>query len=737
MNTSNFRVNAPPRIPDPIEPQIERAMTFHQQGKLSDAEEIYKKILETNPIDFDALNMMGLLACQTGRIENGLQYLSKAAAINPHDAALQSNLGNAQLVLRRFGDALDSCDRAVAEDPTLAEAWNNRGIALQELGRLDDALASYDRAIALKPNYAMAFNIRGVILKELLRYDEALSNYDKAISVNPNFAPAHCNRGNLLLLLNRLEAAVSSFDRALRLKADFAEAHYGRASALLQLGQIEEAMGSYKKAIAAKPDFVDAYINLGNIFLKLDLLDDAQTIYSQALAIDPTQIQVQINSIHILRRLGLIEDAVIAYNRVLAIDPGNMEVHRSLLLTLAYHPSLDLETYFAEHRRFEDRFARPHYAEYRPHPNVKDSERRLRIGYLSSDFHKHTVARSLLPILSDHSRNNFEIYIYAEVERPDDVTEAFRMLADGWQSTVGLSDREVADRIRADAVDILVCLAGRFDKNRPLVCAYKPAPIQIGFHDVATSGLSAIDYLISDRVLTPRDGAERFAERLLCLPDFYLAAIPPDVPPILKRAGLPVVFGCLNNPAKISNEVLDLWGQILSKVPDSRLLLRYYGVYGARSLRERIYAALERHGVSSDRIDLPGAQATHSQSLAQYNDIDIALDTFPFSGSTTTFDALIMGVPVVTVPGETMVSRWTASMLTSLGITDLIARSSKDYVDIACSLAANVGRRDQLRNSLRERVSQSPLCDHASRTRHIERFYRAVWRRWCASSPTV
>ena len=727
----------PPRFPDPTQLQFQQAMTLHQQGRFADAEPIYQRILAANPTHFDALHMLGIMACQTGQIEKGVQFLSKAASINPHIAALHSNLGNAQLILRRFADALASCDKAIALDPTSPEAWNNRAIALQELGRLDDALASCDKAIALRPNYATAFNIRGLILKELHRYEDAIATYDKAVAANPDFATAHYNRGNLLLQLNRLEEAVSSFDRAIRLQADFAEAHNGRAVALLQLLQVQEAMESCRKAIAAKPDFADAYVNLGNIFAKLDLLDEAQKSYAQALAINPTLMEAQNNTSLILRRFGLIEDAVAVQNRALTDTPNNMEGHRNLLLTLTYHPTLDIETYFAEHRRFEDRFARPLYAEQRPHANIADPDRRLRIGYLSSDMRNHTVARSMLPILRHRARGDFEIYFYAEVARPDDVTGEVRALADGWRSTVGLSDREVADRVRTDGIDILVCLAGRFDKNRPLVCAYKPAPIQIGFHDVATSGLSSIDYLFSDRVLTPRNTAEQFTERLLCLPHFYLGQIPQDAPPIRPRKQGPIVFGCLNNPAKISSEVLDLWGRILSRIPDSRLLLRYFGAYDAATLRERIHAGLDRHGIEQRRVIFPDAEESHGKSLDQYNAVDIALDTFPFSGSTTTFDALVMGVPVVTLPGQTMVSRWSASMLTSLGMPDLIAHRPQDYVDIACALAADADKRAMLRRTLRERVTRSPLCDHAGRTRQIERYYRAVWRRWCATAATA
>jgi protein O-GlcNAc transferase len=722
-----------PRAPDPMRPQFDQAVALHQQGRLAEAETIYTCIIGVNPVHFDALHMLGIVCFQMGRLEAGIGFVAQAIKIAPNIAEPHSNLANALIMLRRFDEALAECERAIKLNPKLADAWNNRAIALQELGRFEDALHSSDRAIRLSPNNPQIHNIRAVALRELGRRDQALASYDKAIALNAALPHIHYNRANLLRDMNRQEEALVSYDAAIRLKSDLAEVHNARAVVLLNLARPDEALDAARRALALRPNLADAYNNLGNIYSSRNLLVEARKNYAQALSLDPNLALARNNLSNVQRRLGLIDEAIVEHERALALNPNDAEAHRNLLLTLTYHPTLDLERYFAEHRRFEDRFARPHYAAIQPHTNKPDPGRRLRIGYMSSDLRAHTVARSILPIVRDYTRTEFELYFYAEVAAPDVITDEFKSHATGWRSTIGLADEAVAAQMRKDGIDILVCLAGRFDRNRPLVCAYKPAPILVSFHDVATSGLTVMDYLISDRVLTPRRTAERFTERLLCLPAFYLAEPPKDLPPLTQRDNSSIVFGCLNNPAKVSTEVLDLWGRVMAAVPQSRLLLRYFNAYEAAALRARVHAALAHHGVDADRVQYPIAEGPHAKSLEQYAEIDIALDTFPFSGSTTTFDALIMGVPVVTLPGKTMVSRWSAGMLTSLGRTDLIATDADNYVAIAQRLAADQGRRAALRETLRARVLHSPLTDHVRKTRYLERFYRAIWRRWCAA----
>ena len=362
-------------------------------------------------------------------------------------------------------------------------------------------------------------------------------------------------------------------------------------------------------------------------------------------------------------------------------------------------------------------------------------DRRLRIGYLSSDLRGHVVARNMLPIFEHFDRTRFEVFCFADVAEPDFHTSKFQEHSDGWIDIVGLSDQEIAAEIQRRQVDILVILAGHFDGNRLLVAAYKPAPIIISYHDPVTSGLDAIDYLIGDPVLTPRGGREGFAERVIRLPSYYLAhplhAAPPTTPPPCLTEGR-ITFGCFNVPSKISDPVIELWARTLLSVEGATLLLKYRNFYDAPRLRDGVLRRFQECGCPPDRIAFRAAVEDSERHLAGYQNVDIALDPFPFCGSTTTYEALWMGVPVVTLPGETMVGRWSASMLKALGKDAWIAGSSDEYIAIASRLAADYQGLAALRRQLRGEVASSSLCDGSGKARGLARLFRAVWRRHVA-----
>jgi protein O-GlcNAc transferase len=302
---------------------------------------------------------------------------------------------------------------------------------------------------------------------------------------------------------------------------------------------------------------------------------------------------------------------------------------------------------------------------------------------------------------------------------------------EGWRSTVGQSDAQVAEQVMADGIDVLVLLAGRFDRNRPLVASHRAAPVQVSFHDPGTSGVPGMDYLIADPVLVPRRPQERFSERVVRLPWFYIHAPLAEVAigESPSQGTGRVTFGSFNNPAKVSAEVLGLWRRVLEAVPGSVLRVRFKNWFSNAGLRARFEAAL-----GAARVEFETAEAGLEGHLGSYNGIDVGLDPYPFTGSTTTFEALWMGVPVVTLLGESMAGRWSGSMLRAVGLDDLVASSAEDYVRVAAALAGATARRAALRASLRERVRRSPLCDGAGRARQLERLYRALWRRWCRTA---
>jgi predicted O-linked N-acetylglucosamine transferase (SPINDLY family) len=391
---------------------------------------------------------------------------------------------------------------------------------------------------------------------------------------------------------------------------------------------------------------------------------------------------------------------------------------------------------FAEHRRFDASLTSAHDAAPPAFANTRDADRKLRVGWLSADMREHPVMKNLVPLLAHRDRGSFDDFFYAEPALANDIQALLRRGAAGWCPTAGLSDAQVAERIRADGIDILMLLAGHFDRNRPQVAAFRAAPVQVSIFDPATSGLAAMDYLAVDAAMAPVPRRERFTERPLRLPNIYLHPRPADAPepgpPPLLASGR-VTFGCFNNPAKLNDHVLALWARVLAEVPDSRLVLRYFNQFQSPVLRRRVDGIMARHGVDASRIDMGGADTPAAGHLQHYAAIDVALDPFPFTGSTTTFEALWMGVPVVSLVGQTVVARWTYAMLRQVELGDLAAATPDGYVAIAARLAADRDRLVLLRRELRATVAASMLCDARRTTRHLERAQRAMWRKWCSS----
>ncbi len=434
-----------------------------------------------------------------------------------------------------------------------------------------------------------------------------------------------------------------------------------------------------------------------------------------------------------LRDLGQADAAVAAYRRCLALRPDHAEARRNLLVAILYATEISSAERFAEHLAFGRNLeCLAPVADV--HLCTPEPERPLNIGYLSSNFVNHPVGRAIRPLFENRDHSAFKVHCYAEVDAPDALSAELRGLADGWRCTVGRSDAEVARMILSDRIDILICLAGHLDRNRMSVCAHRPAPIQVSYHDASTSGLAAMDYLLADRFLVPRHGPERFTERVVRLPSLIFVPPPADAPsPNRRPAGAAVVFGGFNAPAKTSAETLDLWAGILRRVDGASLLLKWRDAYGDPDLQRELYRFFSARGIAADRLDLRGG--TEGNPLAVYHDVDITLDPHPISGSTVSFESLWMGVPVITWPGDTMIGRWTAAMLPFLGLGHLVTGSGDDTIAQAAALAAQPDIRARLRESLRGCVGRSALCDGVARTRQIERLFRAFWRRWCELRP--
>lgn len=429
------------------------------------------------------------------------------------------------------------------------------------------------------------------------------------------------------------------------------------------------------------------------------------------------------------RDIGRIDDAIPAYREAIQLAPGNIAAHRDFLLAIQFSLQWSSEQRFAEHKRFWSVHA-PGIVQSGGHINPPDRQKRLRIGYLSCHFSNHPVGRNLAPVIHERNHDEFEAVCFCE-GTPDAFGRSLLTAADVWHQTGDKSDTEIATLITRENIDILVVVAGHLDRSRLLAAASKPAPVQISYHDAATSGLDGMDYLFTDRHLSPRHGSELFTERLLRLPSLVYMAPPANAPPLVcaPRHAVAPVFGCFNAPAKLADAAVACWTKILMAVPQARLLLRHRNSFLERDCRDRLLGIMTAGGVTPDRIEFRGEPEDHPLTI--YGEIDATLDPFPFSGSTSSFESLFMGVPVVTQVGACMTGRWSTAILASLGLNAWIADSEAEYVAIASRLGAAGVQDNAARLRLHRQVVASPLCDSGRKVAQIERMYRAVWARWC------
>lgn len=498
-----------------------------------------------------------------------------------------------------------------------------------------------------------------------------------------------------------------------------------------QAGAADRAAASYKRALEIEPRSAPTYLNLGAVYSAMQRYDDAIAAYRKSIALNPNNPEAYNNLGMDLERTGLLDEAAEQLRRAVALNPNFHVAYHKLLFLLSYYCLCSTEQLLEAHRQWDAIHGeRGRHLQF-SHARQGDPDKRLRIGYVSPDFRRHPVSTFIEPLLAMHHRANVEVYCYAEVFEPDEGTRRLQTLADQWRATVHLGDEQVARMIHDDRIDILIDLAGHTAYNRLAVFTYKSAPIQATYLGYcATTGLSTMDYWITDEVLHPEGARECAAETIYRLPRCWLAYQPPaGAPEVLPRPDrAPLTFGSFNNIRKLGDAVVAAWADILDRVPGSRLLLksRYLDDAYERRVAEEKF---RRRGVGPDRLQLQGA-APFPEYLNVYNEVDVALDTFPRSGGTTAADALWMGVPVITLAGERYVERLAASKLAAIGRREWIANSVEEYVALAVTVAHDTSLRAEVRQTQRARMAASQLCDADDLANALENAYRAMWRRY-------
>jgi protein O-GlcNAc transferase len=548
--------------------------------------------------------------------------------------------------------------------------------------------------------------------------------------LNPAFAEAHCNMGNCLRDLGELAQALASFAKAIELKPDYVEAMNNRGNVYQSLGDFPAAVQSYQDALRQRPKYLEARNNLGAALRTMGRIDEAVAAYRDALAQRPDFAPSHCNLGNALKDRGEIGPAVDCYRRALVHRPDDWISHSNLAYSLHFIEP-DGSEILAENLRWNQRHALPLAREQLPHENSAADRgaagRRLRIGYISPDFREHCQSFFTVPLLANHDHDAFEIFCYASVGRPDQYTQRLQGYADTWRNVLRMSDAAVARMIREDRIDILIDLTMHMSNGRPLVMVRKPAPVQVAWLAYpGTTGISAIDFRLTDPWLDPAGADKDYSEKSIRLPDSFWCYDPLTDQPApnelpASRAGH-VVFGCLNNLCKLSDATMDLWARVLKKVERSRLLLLSPPGEHRNSLLEKFRA----RGIDPARIQFVPFQPRQDY-LREYHRIDLGLDTLPYNGHTTSLDSFWMGVPVVTRLGRTAVGRGGWSQLNNLGLPELAADSDDAFVKIATELAADLDRLARLRRDLRERMRRSPLMNGPHFAANFEQTLRRLW----------
>jgi predicted O-linked N-acetylglucosamine transferase (SPINDLY family) len=600
-------------------------------------------------------------------------------------------------------------------------------------GRVAEAEHTVRQALAIDPRNVDCVHLLGVIAGHAGQPQASLALFEQALALKPDFAPAHANRGVALMSLGRRDEGIESFNRSVALDPQHLHGWQGLGGALGAGNDFAGAEAALRKALAINPGAYEARNNLGQALQHLGRLDEAVAAFREAAGQAPNLPLIQHNLGVALQLSGQPQEALRHYRRAVELQPNYVQARSNILLALNYLPEVSSGQLLEEHKAFGAQLARPLLPAQPSWPNSRDPERRLRIGYVSGDFRVHPVGYYLVGPLEAHDRAGFEVFCYANDAQEDQVSARIARATDHWRNIQGLADDRAAELVRQDQIDILVDLSGHTDKNRPLLFARKPAPVQASWLGYpGTTGVSAIDYLVMDAVTLP-PGVDWTVEAAVRLPHGRFCYSPPayapgTVPPSPRLDGA-VTFGSFNNLAKIGPEVIRLWARVLDAAPASRLLLKWKEL-DQPGIAKRVAEAFAAVGVGADRLELR-AGSPHEAMLAEYAEVDVALDPFPFGGGLTSSEALWMGVPVVTLPQDRIASRQTLAFLHGLGLDDLAASSEDDYVRIAAALAADPGRRAELRQTLRPRMGAAPMNDPKAFAQALDAAYRQVWRRWC------
>ncbi|MFZ6870562.1 tetratricopeptide repeat protein [Undibacterium sp. Di27W] len=708
------------------------------------AEQCYKEAIALYPEFTDAYINLSIALRAQKKFADAASTLDKALAINPGDVYIYYNKGVLAKEQANYPAAIAEFCKAIELDGKMLDAYYDLADIYLNTGDKLKAHALMRTAVEQFPQEAGVLMLAANLDSDNQLYDNALALYNRVLALQPDKVEAMWHVSWILQKLGRLSEAEASYRKLLTIAPDLYEPNYNLGVMLDAQSRKDEAIPFYLRTLAIKPDNGTIHFNLGKAYADTGRLEEAEASYRQAIALPSVnQVQAQASLGNLLHEAGRPTEAIECYRAATLMDPNYFDAYSSVLFNLCFGDQSTPEQYQAEVHRYRDKLRSyaPAYDDWKCRP-ANQENRRLRVGLVSGDFGLHAVGFFLENIISQLDLQKLELYAYSNVARNDALTARIQPFFSKWNSIENLDDQSSARMIHEDRVDILIDLAGHTAHNRLPVFAFKPAPLQVSWLGYfATTGVPGMDYLLADKIAVPETHKEYFTEQIWYLPSTRLCLTPPPSAGLQSTYPLPalrngyVTFGCFQNVRKLNDFTLQLWAKIFASLPNARLRFQCWQM-GSEPARKKMLDRFARHGISADRICIlgPGSREAY---LAAHAEVDMILDTYPYGGGTTTCEAFWMGVPTVTLAGNTMASLQGVSLLSYAGLEDWIAKSADDYVRLATSYASDVDKLAQLRTSLRQRMLTSPLYDGQQFARNFEHALLAMWEQYSQTKKTL
>jgi len=705
----------------PPQSEVDQALQLMTAGSFHEALLTLEKMTARFPAYAFGWKLAGVVCRRVGRSQDALMHTQTALNLHPQDPELHNNLGNVLKDLGKLDKARDSYLQALALHPDYADAHSGLANTLRALGLLEDAERYARRAVVLKPANPAFLNNLAQICHRLGRAPEAEEYFRQSLALNPGHAEGMVNLGNLLAEQGRADEAEAYYRGAMQAQPRFLEAYLNLGRLLSDTGREEQALEHFRYVLRLKPNYYEVLVNLGNTLKLTGRLDEAEVCYRQAIQLQPRLAAAHYNLANTLKYRGRAAQALPHYEQAIAVEPDFVDAHTNLLFSMNFvvHSGA---AYLAAAQRFARAAASKVSQPFSNWPHLP-CDGPIRVGIVSGDLCRHPVSYFLLPLFLHLDTSRFQFFVYATNDKTDHVTDTLRERANSWRSIKGMKDDDAANLIHEDGIHILIDLAGHTEDNRLPVFCRRPAPIQVSWLGYfASTGIAEIDYILVDPWTVLPEEAAHFSEKFWFLPETRLCfSVPEQAPEVASLPALSthdITFGCFNKVPKISPETITVWSRILLALPNSRLFLKAEQLKDP-AVREQLAAQFSALGVHPGRLRMEG-YTPRANYLEAYSQIDIALDPFPFSGGTTSIEALWMGVPVLTLAGKKLVGRQGVGIMMNAGLSEWVAANEIDYVQRAILHAQDRAALAALRASLRNRMMLCAIFDGPRFARNFE-----------------